>query len=178
MYYATANTNSTTEKPVTSIACYALTGLAITVSALAFWDKGALPTVLMTTAFASVSYLLAGAVNRVADALRAKAWMIAGTAIAMGLVCLCLEAGMTHYGLEQLNRQYDIAPAWALWPMSFGLSIFNVFSQFAFVREIKQTKAIAPVVEKPSTVAEWTMRIDQPIAAVRARRKSKKLLDA
>lgn len=156
--YGNAYHNSGSEKPVTQLACYTLTGLAIVLSALAFWEKGLVPAALMTTAFGAVSFLLAGAVNRVAEAVAKRHYLTAGLAVIMGLVCMCLEAGMTHFGLAHLNAQYAIAPAWSLWPISFGLSAFNVFSQYAFARDLKEIKKPAPPIRivKPQTPDQWT----------------------
>ena len=138
MYY---NQSSTSERPVTQLACYVLVGLAITFGALAFWSKGIVPAILLTAAFGSLSFLLSGAVIRFSEAWAKNAKVTAFLSVAMGLVCLLFEANMTHLGLEHLNQQYAIAPAWALWPASFGLSLFNVFSVYAFAREIPEPKA-------------------------------------
>jgi len=135
--YGSTYHNSGSDKPATQLACYTLTGLAIVLSAIAFWEKGFVPAALLTTAFGAISFLLAGAVNRFAEALEKDHAVTAGLAVVMGLICMTLEAGMTHYGLAHLNAQYGIAPGWALWPVSFGLSAFNVFSQYAFARELK-----------------------------------------
>jgi hypothetical protein len=134
------NQSSASERPVTQLACYVLVGLAITFGALAFWSKGVVPAVLLTAAFGSLSFLLSGAVIRFSEAWAKNAKVTAFLAVAMGLVCLLFEANMTHLGLEHLNEQYAIAPAWALWPASFGLSLFNVFSVYAFAREIPEPK--------------------------------------
>jgi hypothetical protein len=157
LMYGTAYHNSGSEKPVTQLACYTLTGLAIVLSALAFWEKGFVPAALMTTAFGAVSFLLAGAVNRVAEAIAKRHYVTAVLAVIMGQVCMCLEAGMTHYGLAHLNAQYAIAPAWSLWPISFGLSAFNVFSQYAFARDLKAQQPKPRIVLPARTQPDrWT----------------------
>lgn len=131
------NTTSSVDNNAAQTACYTLTGLAITLSAMAFWSKGFIPAVLMTAAFGAVSFLLAGSVIRLADAVAKRHQITAALVVIMASICLTLEAGLTHYGLEHLNAQYAIAPAWSLWPLSFGLSLFNVFSQYTFARELK-----------------------------------------
>jgi hypothetical protein len=145
-------TTSGADNNAAQTACYTLTGLAITLSAMAFWDKGFVPAVLMTAAFAAVSFLLAGSVIRFAEALAKGHTITAGLVVLMASVCLCLEAGLTHYGLAHLNAQYSIAPDWSLWPASFGLSIFNVFSQYTFARELKAPR---PRIVPPVTPAEY-----------------------
>jgi hypothetical protein len=153
--YNSASTSST-ERPVSQLACYVLVGLAITFGALAFWSKGIVPAVLLTAAFGSLSFLLSGAVIRFSEAWAKGAKITAFLAVAMGLVCLLFEANMTHLGLEHLNEQYAIAPAWALWPASFGLSLFNVFSVYAFAREIPEPKArtFAPAAREAGPTAD------------------------
>jgi hypothetical protein len=145
-------TTSSADNNAAQTACYTLTGLAIVLSATAFWSKGFVPAVLMTSAFASVSFLLAGAVIRFSQALAKGHTVTAGLVVVMALVCLCLEAGLTHYGLDHLNDAYAIAPSWALWPISFGLSLFNVFSQYTFARELKAPR---PRIVTPSGPQEY-----------------------
>jgi hypothetical protein len=128
--------------------------LAIVLSAMAFWDKGFVPAVLMTAAFGAVSFLLAGSVIRLAEAIAKRHRITAGLVIVMASICLTLEAGLTHYGLAHLNDAYAIAPAWSLWPMSFGLSLFNVFSQYTFARELKAPRPRIVVPSGPQEYAE------------------------
>lgn len=139
-----SNHSGAAEKPVSQLACYTLVGLAIVFGAIAFWSKGAVPAVLLTAAFGALSFLLAGTVTRFAEAMSKGAKVTAGMSVAMGLVCLLFEANMTHLGLDHLNGEYAIAPDWALWPASFGLSLFNVFSVYAFAREIPEAKKAEP----------------------------------
>ena len=153
--YGSYNTTAVSEKPLTQIACYALVGLAIIFGAMAFWSKGAVPAVLLTTAMACLSFLLSGVVLRFAEALSKGHRVTAGLAVAMGFVCLACEASMTHYGLEHLNAQYSIAPAWALWPASFGLSLFNVFSVYSFARELPAHKPRIVVKERTERVDDF-----------------------
>ena len=151
-------TTSASDNNTAQLACYALTGLAVILSAMAFWSRGFVPAVLMTAAFAAVSFLLAGSVIRFAEALAKGHQITAGLVVLMATVCLCLEAGLTHYGLAHLNSQYSIAPDWSLWPASFGLSIFNVFSQYTFARELKA--------HRPRIVTkERTERVDDFLGA-------------
>ena len=145
-------TTSSADNHAAQTACYALTGLAITLSAMAFWDKGFVPAVLMTAAFGAVSFLLAGSVIRLAEAVAKRHRITAGLVIVMASICLTLEAGLTHYGLDHLNAAYAIAPTWSLWPISFGLSLFNVFSQYTFARELKAPR---PRIVTPSGPQEY-----------------------
>lgn len=175
-------TTSSADNNAAQTACYALTGLAITLSAMAFWDKGFVPAVLMTAAFGAVSFLLAGSVIRLAEAIAKRHRITAALVIVMASICLTLEAGLTHYGLEHLNTQYGIAPAWSLWPMSFGLSLFNVFSQYTFARELKapRPRIVAPsgpqeYAEKPGDyvihddrMTAWERRMAQDPERVKA----------
>lgn len=174
-------TTSASDNSAAQVACYTLTGLSIVLSAMAFWTVGFIPAVMMTAAFASVSFLLAGAVIRFSQALAKGHSVTAGLVVVMALVCLCLEAGLTHYGLEHLNAQYAIAPAWALWPLSFGLSIFNVFSQYAFSRDLPtpRPRIVVPLhadntlgqpgelVSHDERMARWEARIVQDPDRVR-----------
>lgn len=144
--------HSATERPVSQLACYILVGLAIVFGAIAFWSKGLVPAVLLTSAFGALSFLLSGAVLRFAEAWAKGAKVTAFLAVGMGLVCLLFEANMTHVGLEHLNAEYAIAPDWALWPASFGLSLFNVFSVYAFARDIAEPKVERRPAEKSADV--------------------------
>jgi hypothetical protein len=146
------NTTSGADNNAAQTACYTLTGLAIVLSAMAFWSKGFVPAVLMTAAFGSVSFLLAGAVIRLADAIGKGHKITAALVVVMSAICLTLEAGLTHYGLAHLNDAYSIAPAWSLWPISFGLSLFNVFSQYTYARELKAPR---PRIVAPSGPQEY-----------------------
>jgi len=58
------------------------------------------------------------------------------------LVLVMIEAGMTHQGLAWLDARKDLAPDWALWVVSFGLSVFNVFSLYTFARDMRQTPKV------------------------------------
>lgn len=96
---------------------------------------------LLTVAFASVSFLLSGVVIRYAEAREKGAPTTAGLAVFMGAVLVLIEAGMTHQGLTWLDARHDLAPEWVLIVASFGLSAFNVFSLYTFAREIPMAKA-------------------------------------
>lgn len=176
------STSTASDNGAAQTACYALTGLAIVLSAMAFWSKGFVPAVLMTAAFGAVSFLLAGSVIRLAEAVAKRHRITAALVVIMASICLTLEAGLTHYGLAHLNDAYAIAPAWSLWPMSFGLSLFNVFSQYTFARELKapRPRIVAPVTpaeyaEKPGDyvihddrMTAWERRMSQDPERVKA----------
>jgi hypothetical protein len=100
----------------------------------------------LTAALISVSLILSGCVTRFGEATEKRHLLTAGLTISLGLVLIGIEAGMTHQGLAWLNARKDLAPDWALWIVSFGLSFFNVFSLYTFARDLKRT-------QKPETSA-------------------------
>ena len=100
----------------------------------------------MSAALISVSLILSTCVTRFGEATEKKHFLTAGLTIGLGFVLVLIEAGMTHQGLAWLDANKDLGPDWALWVVSFGLSVFNVFSLYAFVRDIKRT-------QKPETNA-------------------------
>lgn len=93
---------------------------------------------MLTAAIVFVSYLLSGSVTRFAEARTKEHHFTAGLVVALGAVLVVLEAAMTHQGLAWLDARKDLAPDWALWVASFGLSAFNVFSLYAFARDLKR----------------------------------------
>ena len=100
----------------------------------------------LSLALISVSLILSGCVTRFAEAKEKGHFVTAGFTIALGLVLVAIEAGMTHAGLTWLDTRKDLGPEWALWSVSFGLSAFNVFSLYTFARDLKKT-------QKPETSA-------------------------
>jgi hypothetical protein len=100
----------------------------------------------LSLALISVSLILSGAVTRYAEAKEKGHLTTAALTIALGLVLVAIEAGMTHAGLAWLDARKDLGPDAALWAVSFGLSAFNVFSLYAFARDLKKT-------QKPETSA-------------------------
>ena len=140
-------------------AANALVYLAIALGTLAFWSEalsggnildvdallkdpgmliGYVVAGVLTIAMVSASYLLSITVPRIADAMEKKAYVTVAMVGLLGAVLVLIEGGMTHQGLAWLDARQDIAPEWALWVASFGLSAFNVFSLYAFVRQIKK----------------------------------------
>lgn len=96
----------------------------------------------LTAALVSVSLILSGCVTRFGEAAEKKHFLTAGLTVLLGLVLVVIEAGMTHQGLAWLDARKDLGPDWALWVVSFGLSVFNVFSLYTFARDMKsKTKA-------------------------------------
>ena len=98
------------------------------------WIVGA----MLTAALIFVSYLLSGSVTRYAEAKEKGYDFTAWLTIALGAILVLIEAGMTHQGLGWLDARKDLAPDWALWLASFGLSVFNVFSLYTFARDLKK----------------------------------------
>ena len=92
---------------------------------------------MLTAAIMFVSYLLSGSVTRFAEAKEKGFRFTAGLTIALGVVLVGIEAGMTHQGLAWLDARKELAEDWALWTASFGLSAFNVFSLYTFARDLK-----------------------------------------
>lgn len=116
--------------------------LAIGFGALPWWMDNAaavdwIVAAGMTAALISVSLILSGCVTRFGEATEKRHYLTAGLTIGLGLVLVVIEAGMTHAGLAWLDARKDLGPDWALWVVSFGLSIFNVFSLYTFARDMK-----------------------------------------
>lgn len=106
------------------------------------WIVGA----MLTAALVFTSLLLSGCVTRFAESKEKGYGFTAGLTIALGAILVLIEAGMTHQGLAWLDARKDLAPDWALWVASFGLSVFNVFSLYTFARDLKKK-------ENPATAA-------------------------
>jgi hypothetical protein len=123
--------------------------LAIGFGALPWW-LGATETLDwivaagMSAALISVSLILSGCVTRFGEALEHKHYLTAGLTIGLGLVLVMIEAAMTHQGLAWIDARKDLAPDWALWVASFGLSAFNVFSLYTFARDMKRKPVTNP----------------------------------
>lgn len=126
------------------LASKALVYLAIAFGTLAFWSDAAasggpvdyLAAALLTVASAAISLLLSGVALRVAEAREKAAWLTAWLAGGLGAVLGLIEAGLSLHGLQWLDGLHDLAPDWLLVVAAFGLSAFNVFSLYAFAREI------------------------------------------
>ena len=121
--------------------------LAIGFGALPWWLNATetldwIIAVALSAALVSVSLILSGCVTRFSEATEHGHLLTAGLTIGLGLVLVMIEAAMTHQGLAWINARKDMAPDWALWVASFGLSAFNVFSLYAFVRDMKQTPKV------------------------------------
>lgn len=93
---------------------------------------------MLSAAILFVSYLLSGSVTRFAEAKAKGHNMTAGMVIGLGVVLCGIEAAMTHQGLAWIDARKDLAPDWALWLASLGLSAFNVFSLYTFARDLKR----------------------------------------
>jgi hypothetical protein len=123
--------------------------LAIGFGALPWW-LGATETLDwivaagMSAALISVSLILSGCVTRFGEATENKHYLTAGLTIGLGAVLVLIEAAMTHQGLAWIDARKDLAPDWALWVASFGLSFFNVFSLYTFARDMKRKPVTNP----------------------------------
>jgi len=98
----------------------------------------------MSAALISVSLILSGCVTRFSEATEHKHYLTAGLTIGLGAVLVMIEAAMTHQGLAWIDARKDLAPDWALWVASFGLSAFNVFSLYTFARDMKRKPVTNP----------------------------------
>lgn len=128
------------ERPLSFGACLVLVVTAIAFGVCRFWGFEPPAGPMLTPAFAALSYLLSTVAVRIEQAARVGAWLTLVVVSAMGFVCAVFESAMTHMGLEWLNDRETFAPAWALWPAAGGLSLFNIFSVYAFAREIPASK--------------------------------------
>jgi len=123
--------------------------LAIGFGALPWW-LGATETLDwivaagVSAALVSVSLILSGCVTRFSEATENKHYLTAGLTIGLGPVLGMIEAAMTHQGLAWIDARKDLAPDWALWVASFGLSAFNVFSLYTFARDMKRKPVTNP----------------------------------
>ena len=109
----------------------------------------------LTAALISVSLILSGCVTRFGEATEKQHYLTAGLTIGLGLVLVLIEAGMTHQGLVWLDARKDLAPDWALWAVSFGLSVFNVFSLYTFARDMKASKKVETNPGKLLALRRW-----------------------
>ena len=142
-------TKYTEDRPFESQACVAFVALSVVTATLGFWAKGWLPGTLLTVAMAVIVFLLSKAVGRVQEAWETRNWFTAVVAGILAVGFCCIEAGLNHIGLEHLNTEYDLAPAWALWPACFFISLVNVFASFGFARTLQDNR-IQPVQTNPA----------------------------
>jgi hypothetical protein len=145
MYYSARTSSS--ERPLELWACYGLVGSAILYGVCRFWNLDVPTGVLLTPPFVCLSLLLSRAAVRMEESIRKRAWATLSVVCLQAFFCLFFEAAMVHMGLEWLNARESFAPDWALWPASGALSLFNVGSVYAFVRDIPEGK---PKQKKPS----------------------------
>ena len=152
MYYNSRNSGS--ERALELWACYTLVGSAILYGVCRFWNLDWVPSgVLLTPPFVALSLLLSRAALRIEETIRKEAWITLAVVLVQTVFCLAFEATMVHMGLDWLNAREQFAPAWALWPASGALSLFNVGSVYAFHREIAEKKA-TPIVNPARMLAE------------------------
>jgi hypothetical protein len=83
-------------------------------------------------------------VERVMEAWETRNYATAIIAAVLGVGFGAIEANLNHIGMEHLNAEYALAPDWALWVASFGLSAFNVFSLYTFARDMKRKPVTNP----------------------------------
>jgi len=149
MYYSATSSNS--ERPLELWACYGLVGSAILYGVCRFWNLDVPTGLLLTPPFVALSFLLSRAAVRIEEAVRKGAWITFTVVCLQALFCLGFEAAMVHLGLDWLNARENFAPAWALWPASGALSLFNVGSVYAFVRDIPEPRKRAPAAVEAQT---------------------------
>ena len=128
----------------------ALMWLAIGFGGLSFWSDAVLAgsvaehpvewiiAAMLTAVLISVSLILSGCVTRFAESQDKGFGFTAVMVVILGAILCGIEAAMTHQGLSWLDERKDLAPDWALWIASFGLSVFNVFSLYTFARDLKK----------------------------------------
>jgi hypothetical protein len=169
-------TNSNTGRA--AVACNALVYLAIGFGALAFWadavERGGpidyLVATMLTIGFGSASFALSTVVMRFAEAKDAGAWFTAMMAVAMGGVLVLIEGGMTHHGLAWLDARHSLATPETLLLASFGLSLFNVFGLYVFVRPIAAKKAATAPASQSADAAVFGAPVAVPATASEAAR--------
>lgn len=173
----TTNAKPAPERQLERAACWTLVGSAIAFGVCRFWDIQIPAAPLLTPALGALSVLLATAALRLEEAARKRAWATLGLGIVLTLVCLLFEATMTHMGLEWLNEREQLAPDWALWPASIGLSLFNAAAGFVFLREIPDAQPARKVLPAPRLVqppvrdpelADIVAKIDQAVSRRKA----------
>lgn len=130
--------------------------IAIGFGGLSFWSDAVLAgnmsdhpvewivAAMLTAVLISVSLILSGCVTRFAECREKGFSFTAVMTVVLGVFLVLIEAGMTHQGLAWLDNRKDLAPDWALWVASFGLSVFNVFSLYTFSRDLKKAPAASP----------------------------------
>lgn len=168
MYTRTTPVAEPPARYIETAACVTLVGTAIAFGVCRFWDVQIPAAPMLTPALAALSALLATTAVRLEEAARKKAWLTLGLGVVLALVCLMFEAAMTHMGLVWLDARENIAPDWALWPASIGLSLFNVAAGFVFLRPIPEP-APAVAVSRPLTLPRPEPIRDPEIAATVAR---------
>jgi hypothetical protein len=109
----------------------------------------------LTAALISVSMILSGCVTRFAEAVEKHYWLTVSLTIVLGLVLVAIEAGMTHHSLAWLDARKDLAPDWALWVISFGLSGFNVFALYTFGRDLQEADPSRDVSRETLALRRW-----------------------
>lgn len=147
-------TKYTPDRPFESQACLAFVSLSVVTATLGFWSKGWIPGMLLTVAMIVIVFLLSRAVERVMEAWETRNWFTSVVAGTLAIGFCCIEAALNHIGLEHLNATYDLAPAWALWPACFFISLVNVFASFGFARTLRDNRIQAPITNPARQLAE------------------------
>ena len=137
-------TSAQPSRPLELWACYGLVCSAILYGVCRFWNLDVPTGLLLTPPFVCLSFLLSRAAVRIEEAARKGAWITFSVVVSQALFCLFFEAAMVHMGLDWLNAREHFAPDWALWPASGALSLFNVGSVYAFVRDIPEKQKLSP----------------------------------
>lgn len=139
----------TDERAAARLACRTFIGLSAVISTYGVWAKGMFPAALGIIAMGVCLYLLSQAVERIQEAWKndhhVTAFIVAGMAAGFVLV----EANLNHIGLELLNAEYDLAPAWAIWPTCCFISLVNVFGDYGFARALQIRQPARPALPAP-----------------------------
>lgn len=145
--------------PVTFVAAHVPVAFAIWCATRSFWAYGPEVFAALFLLFGSLTWLLSVSLKAALERFDAgdKRSLVMGCCVcALGLFFLTIDATLTHMGLEWLAEHYPgIFPAFALWPMSIGLALVNVFVKWAY---------LAPA-GKPETEADQATTARSDIAA-------------
>lgn len=129
---------------LTILACRTFLGLSVIIATLGLIAKGWLPGAILTAATYVIVWLLSQSLDRLVQAVNARAWRIAVQTLVMATGFVALETNLNHIGLAHLNDVYDLVPVDYLWPACWFISLVNVFATNTYTSELAEPKPCRP----------------------------------
>lgn len=154
-------TKQTLADKATYAAVLVLIGTAFYIASRAFWGVNLhrMEIVVITTlTFASTAWLLSSVLPAILEVFKPNP-AAAGVLTALGFFLLILEIILTHAGLQWFTGQSvasHLKPTeTALWIVSAGISVFNIFAKWGFLVVVKAVRDSKVVTAEDQARREW-----------------------